>query len=511
MFAVAWFVAGHTIALAVENSDCYPIGPGLPEYLVETQLPPELCRLESQGRLRELEAVLSRERAPASPLDNASHAPALPPELRQREKDRLRRLRREFSITPEEFLDQLRHQIPDCRMDDLRRWMHEGTLQCLSFDGRVWIFRREPANLFRFSSEAQHRRRPLVSPTTAMTSSSADSAVARPSSYFVLNRHLRDIVEAASSTSAPLTHTVRVRCRHEIHLAPGHVPAGAKVRCWFPFPRKTPFQRQIRLLAADPEPIQIAPEDAPQRTVTLERLASPDGTATFSIEFEFLTAAWTPLLSATTATEILTPTQRAAFLAEEPPHLQLRPSLRALADQIAAPTSTPLERARALFNWVVANIHYAAEMEYCLMPSILDKALATRRGDCGVQALTFIALCRAAGIPARWASGWVVYPSGWNMHDWAEFYVEPYGWLPADPSRGWRDDDDPRVRQFFFGNLDAYRMVANAAIASSFTPPPRFWRSDPVDNQRGELEWDGGNLYYDQWTYRVAIHTERLP
>jgi hypothetical protein len=27
------------------------------------------------------------------------------------------------------------------------------------------------------------------------------------------------------------------------------------------------------------------------------------------------------------------------------------------------------------------------------------------------------------------------------------------------------------------------------------------FRSDTVDSQRGEVEWDGGDLYYDKWTY----------
>ncbi len=142
------------------------------------------------------------------------------------------------------------------------------------------------------------------------------------------------------------------------------------------------------------------------------------------------------------------------------------------------------------------------------MPSIVEKVLATRRGDCGVQTLLFITLCRAAGVPARWVSGWVVYPSGWNMHDWAEFYVEPHGWLPADCSRGWRDDEDPDVRHFFFGNSDAYRMIANVEACASFDPPTPHWRSDPVDNQRGEVQWEGGNLYYDDWDYTVSITTE---
>jgi hypothetical protein len=29
----------------------------------------------------------------------------------------------------------------------------------------------------------------------------------------------------------------------------------------------------------------------------------------------------------------------------------------------------------------------------------------------------------------------------------------------------------------------------------------QHFRSETVDSQRGEAEWDGGNLYFDQWDY----------
>ena len=32
-------------------------------------------------------------------------------------------------------------------------------------------------------------------------------------------------------------------------------------------------------------------------------------------------------------------------------------------------------------------------------------------------------------------------------------------------------------------------------------------RSEPYDFQRGELEWEGGNLYFDKWDW----HMESLP
>jgi hypothetical protein len=30
-------------------------------------------------------------------------------------------------------------------------------------------------------------------------------------------------------------------------------------------------------------------------------------------------------------------------------------------------------------------------------------------------------------------------------------------------------------------------------------------RSEPVDFQRGEVEWRGGNLYFDKWDYHMEV------
>ena len=41
------------------------------------------------------------------------------------------------------------------------------------------------------------------------------------------------------------------------------------------------------------------------------------------------------------------------------------------------------------------------------------------------------------GIPARWQSGWVYSDSTYdNMHDWAQLYLPPYGWVPMDVTFG---------------------------------------------------------------------------
>ncbi|HMO27449.1 MAG TPA: transglutaminase-like domain-containing protein, partial [Tepidisphaeraceae bacterium] len=126
--------------------------------------------------------------------------------------------------------------------------------------------------------------------------------------------------------------------------------------------------------------------------------------------------------------------------------------------------------------------------------------------DCGVQSLLYISLCRAVGVPARWQSGGTTDTvKGANLHDWTEVYVEPWGWIVVDPSYGRKKHDDPRVRDFYFGHVDRYRMVVNTDYGAPLVPPKQSLRSEPLDFQRGEVEIDGRNLYFNEWDYRARF------
>jgi hypothetical protein len=154
-------------------------------------------------------------------------------------------------------------------------------------------------------------------------------------------------------------------------------------------------------------------------------------------------------------------------------------------------------------------VKWNAEDEYCTIPSLVLKGFTAGRGDCGIQNTVFITLCRIAGIPARWQSGWETKPSTWGIHDWAEIYIAPWGWLPADASYGVQQSDDPKIADFYCGHQDSYRMIVNLDWGRELFPPKLSLRSEPADFQRGEVEVDGRNLYYDRWDYAMKI--ERTP
>ena len=124
-----------------------------------------------------------------------------------------------------------------------------------------------------------------------------------------------------------------------------------------------------------------------------------------------------------------------------------------------------------------------------------------------MQALLFITLCRIAGISARWQSGLYTTPYTASSHDWAQFYIAPYGWLFADCSFGgsaYRLGEYERWN-FYFGNIDPFRMPANSGFQEEFYPPKKYLRADPYDNQRGEIEYNDRGLLYHEFDSNKEI------
>lgn len=189
------------------------------------------------------------------------------------------------------------------------------------------------------------------------------------------------------------------------------------------------------------------------------------------------------------------------FLGQQLPHIRFTPYLKALAAEIIGQETKPLLKAKKIYDYITSHIMYSFVRDYFSITELVDYTASGFKGDCGLQALLFITLCRIAGIPARWQSGLYVRPGHTGCHDWAMFYLEEYGWLFADCSFGgsaFRMGNEER-RNFYFGNLDPYRMPSCCQFQADFLPPVNGLRIDPYDNQTGEVEYAGGCLRSGQF------------
>jgi hypothetical protein len=100
------------------------------------------------------------------------------------------------------------------------------------------------------------------------------------------------------------------------------------------------------------------------------------------------------------------------------------------AREIAAGNTDAVAVARAINNWVFANVLQRGTPS---MPSATD-VLQTMEGDCNEHAVLYAALCRAIGMPCKICVG-LVYRDGYFWyHAWNKVYVGT--WMPVDPTFG---------------------------------------------------------------------------
>ena len=134
------------------------------------------------------------------------------------------------------------------------------------------------------------------------------------------------------------------------------------------------------------------------------------------------------------------------------PGVEITDDIRRKAEEIVGSEKNPWKKARLIFRWVVENLEYHYPPEKRGAKYVFD----TRRGDCGEYAYLFCALCRAVDAPARFVSGlWFRENPGY--HAWAEFYLPPFGWIPADPSLA--DSDDAPINWYYFGGMENHRAT----------------------------------------------------
>jgi transglutaminase-like putative cysteine protease len=414
----------------------------------------------------------------------------------QARKDRMHRIRIDFPHDRDAVLAYIHRYIPEANEVHLAQWEASQALECLVIDGQKRYFDRAAPNLFRLDADAAARKAAVDTVSAARS---------------VLTTHLPEVVRALRGSGATQAAPQRMRVHFSVTLKADAVPAGEIVRCWLPFPREDQRrQTQVKLLAVDGAYPVLAPADSPHRSLYLEKTAQAGEPLTFGVEFSYAHAAeWFDLAHRAALPYDTASAMYQLYTAERPPHILFSDSIRAISERVVGDEADPYRKVLKLWEWIDGNFPWAGAREYGTLTNIPEYVLRTRHGDCGQVTLLFLTLARYNGIPARWQSGFAMHPGSKNLHDWSEFYIEGIGWIPMDQSFGLRPTaDDEAVRYFYANGIDAYRWIVNSDYAQPLFPQKIYPRSDNVDFQRGELEWRGGNLYYDQWNYRFEVSYE---
>ena len=194
--------------------------------------------------------------------------------------------------------------------------------------------------------------------------------------------------------------------------------------------------------------------------------------------------------------------------------------VKTTATEITKGAKTDVEKARAIYEWIVENTFRNPKTRGCGLGDIRFM-LETKDlgGKCADLNALFVGLARAAGLPARDVYGIRVAKSdlGYKslgpsteivtkaQHCRAEVFLDDFGWVPVDPADvrkvvleeppGNRPLDDDKVKEArvrLFGSWEmnwmAYNFAHDVALSGSQGAPIGFLMYPQAETAGGRLD-----------------------
>ncbi len=420
---------------------------------------------------------------------------AIPNELKKEYiilQAKMERIVLDFKKNEDQIIQELQQVYSGITSPKLSDWENSGQLEMRLINGVKKYFKYAVNNLYRVNAEAGKKRDSIFGPRSdgldRFCIEEAESVI----NNFKANRSFK-------KRNWHIQFTITVPS--------GVVPEGEMIKCWMPFPK--PNQKRlmnIELIRTSQDEFLLSVPTSPQRSLYMEAPAQAELPVKFEYEIKFSSQAeWYDPQKLSFKPYSIHSDIFVQNTQVQEPHIVFSKEVKQLADSLTTGLTNPLEIVQALYFWMSKEIPWASALEYSTFECIPDYVIRNKKGDCGMVSFLFLSMARYKGIPCKWQSGWMLHPGYKNLHDWVEVYYEGIGWIPLDMSFGLMPSSLKNIHEFYMTGIDAYRMIVNDAISAVFNPVKEFYRSEPFDFQRGEIEWSGGNLYFNQWDYSLQI------
>ena len=241
-------------------------------------------------------------------------------------------------------------------------------------------------------------------------------------------------------------------------------PADAeKIAVWVPLPVQSDAQSISDLEIDSSTPFKVSKENVyGNRMIYIERRGHADTPLSVTMRFLVERREYAGAPAARPSSRYLSPNK-------------LVPTsglIKQVTDRETAGKVTTMEKARAIYDFVVDRMRYDKSGTGWGHGDALF-ACTKKKGNCTDFHALFIAMARAAGIPARFEIGFSI-PRGAGAgsipgyHCWAEFWEPERGWIPVDASEA---NKHPEQRAYLFGNLDPSRLQMTTGRDIVLSPP----------------------------------------
>lgn len=190
-----------------------------------------------------------------------------------------------------------------------------------------------------------------------------------------------------------------------------------------------------------------------------------------------------------------------------------------LAAKITVGKKTVLEKAKAVYDWTCENTYRDPKTRGCGAGDVCT-LLTNPGGKCADIHSVFVALARAAGVPAREVFGIRMGSKNERVdittwqHCWAEFFLPGYGWVPVDAAdvrkamltENLKLDNakTAEYRAYFWGGIDPYRVKLSVGRDLTLNP---LQPGEPVNYLMYPFARVGGTIidWFDPATFRYSI------
>lgn len=383
--------------------------------------------------------------------------------------------------------------------DQIMDWEESGVLEFRIINGEKKYFRNAAPNIFRLDSSVRSLAKSLVL--------SAESGAKK-----TLDSHLNDLTPSGIKGKYSLPK-VKTKVKYNLTVPLSEIEEGELVKAWLPYPRKdVGRQTEITFEGASHLDHIISIDRTDHTSIYMSQVAKKNEPINFTVEFSFVSQGeWFDLNEI-----VIEPYNKESdlykkYTSQKKPHIHFSERIKNITDSVTLGADSPVEILQTAYRYIAKDIPWASAIEYSTIPDIPEYVLENKKGDCGQVALLLINMLRYKGIPARWQSGWMTHPGAVNLHDWVEVYFEGTGWIPVDISFGRGEPlDNDLGRDFFMSGIDSYRLYINNDFSDSFFPHKSFPRSETVDFQRGEVETETENLYFDRWRYNMEVVSQEI-
>ena len=182
----------------------------------------------------------------------------------------------------------------------------------------------------------------------------------------------------------------------------------------------------------------------------------------------------------------------------------ITPEIQKIAASVVAGEQNPVKQAKKLYDWVLENVTYWVKHPDTMKASPVGSSeycLTNKCGNCTDFHSLYTALARAAKLPTRMVYGSFLkgplagQDKDQSYHCWIEFWAPELGWIPLDVAVAdvFVDDfqiteanvdlvklttadgfegPDPKMVDYYFGNLDARRVTWNIGRDLVLDPAP---------------------------------------